>query len=113
MSTPNWIEELPVAVTVTGVDGTILAMNAASRQVFAADGGAALVGTSVFACHPEPARTKVQGLFKSRSPNHYTIAKRGLNKIIHQLPWYANGEFAGFVELSIPLPDTLPHFERQ
>ena len=113
MSTPNWIEELPVAVTVTGVDGTILAMNAASRQVFAADGGAALVGTSVFACHPEPARTKVRDLFESRSPNHYTIAKHGQKKIIHQLPWYANGEFAGFVELSIPLPDTLPHFERQ
>lgn len=33
-------------------------------------------------------------------------------KIIHQIPWTRNGVFAGFVEISIPIPDDLPHFDR-
>ena len=56
--TPDWTQELPAAITVTGADGTILEMNAASARTFASDGGLALVGQSVFECHPEPARSK-------------------------------------------------------
>ncbi len=108
----DWVEELPVAVTVTDAAGTITAMNARSRDTFAADGGAALVGQSVFACHPEPARAKTEALFASRQPNHYTISKNGQRKVIHQLPWFKDGVFAGFVEVSIRIPDTLPHFDR-
>jgi transcriptional regulator with PAS, ATPase and Fis domain len=109
----SWVEELPVAITVTDAEGTILAMNARSRDAFAADGGGALVGSSLLACHPEPARSKVASLFASRAPNHYTIAKNGRRKIIHQIPWYRDGAFAGFVELSIPIPDDVPHFDRE
>jgi hypothetical protein len=108
----NWSEELPVAVTVTAADGTILEMNARSREAFAKDGGAALVGQRVFDCHPEPARTKTLDLYARRTPNHYTIRKNGQKKIIHQLPWFEAGAFAGFVEISIPIPDALPHFDR-
>ena len=108
----SWAEELPVAVTVTDGEGTITAMNARSRETFAADGGGALVGQSVFACHPEPAEAKTRALYASQAPNHYTISKNGQRKIIHQLPWYKDGVFAGFVEISIPIPDTLPHFDR-
>ena len=109
---PSWVEELRVAVTVTSADGTITAMNARSRETFAADGGGALVGRSVFACHPEPAQAKTRALYASQAPNHYTICKDGQRKIIHQLPWYKDGVFAGFVEISVPIPDALPHFDR-
>jgi hypothetical protein len=109
---PTWIEGLPVAVTVTSADGTIVAMNERSREGFASDGGAALIGRSVFDCHPEPARAKTHALYAGRQPNHYTIRKNGQKKIIHQLPWYEGGAFAGFVEISIPIPDELPHFDR-
>jgi len=107
-----WIEELPAAVTVTDAEGTIIAMNAASCRTFAEDGGAALIGQSVFACHPEPARSKTLALFERRQPNHYTIGKGGRTKMIHQLPWYRDGQFAGFVEFSLVVPDVLPHFAR-
>jgi transcriptional regulator with PAS, ATPase and Fis domain len=107
-----WVAELPAAVTVTDESGTILAMNARALEGFAADGGAALLGTNVFDCHPEPALTKTLELFAKRAPNHYTISKGGQKKIIHQLPWYRDGAFAGFVEISIPVPGTLPHFDR-
>jgi transcriptional regulator with PAS, ATPase and Fis domain len=107
-----WAEGLPVAVTVTTADGTIVAMNARSRATFAADGGGALVGRSVFDCHPPQARLKTEALYVERRPNHYTIRKNGQRKIIHQVPWYADGEFGGFVEISIPIPDEMLHFER-
>ncbi len=108
-----WLEDFPAAITVTNARGTILTMNARSRESFAAEGGAALLGTSLLACHPEPARSRVLALFNGREPNHYTVSKGGRKKIIHQIPWYQDGAFAGFVELSIPIPDELPHFERE
>jgi hypothetical protein len=108
----DWIEELPVAVTVTAADGTILAMNGRSRETFAADGGGALIGQSVFDCHPEPAATTTRAMYASQQPNHYTICKSGQKKAIHQLPWFEEGVFAGFVEISIPIPDRVPHFDR-
>ncbi len=79
---------------------------------FAASGGAALIGQDVRACHPPAARERLDELLRSQSPNHYTIRKRGQRKIIHQLPWHESGRFAGYVEISIPIPDELPHFER-
>lgn len=109
---PDWVEELKAAVTVTDADGAIVAMNRRACETFEKDGGAALVGSSVFACHPEPARTRTLELYARREPNHYTIAKNGQKKIIHQLPLFRDGAFAGFVELSIPIPDELPHFNR-
>lgn len=111
-SAPSWIEEFPAAITVTDAKGTILAMNAAAQKVFAQEGGAALLGSDVFTCHPEPALRKARQLYQQQQPNHYTIAKRGKKKIIHQLPWFQGGKFAGFVEISIPIPPALPHFER-
>jgi hypothetical protein len=112
MGDVKWCEGLPAAVTVTAADGMILEMNARSRETFASDGGAGLLGQSVFGCHPEPARTKTQALYASEAPNHYTIRKNGQKKIIHQLPWFQDGTFAGFVEIAIPIPDHLPHFDR-
>jgi hypothetical protein len=107
-----WVEGLPLAITVTDAEGTILAMNGRSRETFAADGGGTLIGTSVFACHPEPSLTTVRELYAGRAPNHYTIRKGGQKKVIHQVPWTKDGVFAGFVEISIPIPDELPHFDR-
>jgi hypothetical protein len=108
----KWVEGLPVAVTVTSADGTIVGMNARSREGYAGEGGGALVGKSLFDCHPEPALGKTRALYAAGQPNHYTIRKNGQRKIIHQLPWFEGGVFAGFVEISVPIPDELPHFDR-
>lgn len=107
-----WVDGLPVAITVTTADGTIVAMNPRSVETFAADGGAALVGRSVFDCHPEPARARTLELYAEQRPNSYTTRRHGQKKVIHQLPWFEAGRFAGFVEISIPIPDEMPHFER-
>ncbi len=106
------MEGVSVAVTVTTADGTIIEMNPRSRETFAEDGGAALIGRSVFDCHSPESQQKLREFYRTQQPNHYTIRKNGQRKIIHQLPWYKNSRFAGIVELSIPIPDDLPHFER-
>ena len=110
---PNyWTDQIAVAITVTDADGIITDMNPTSVDVFSADGGATLIGTDVLACHPEPSRTKLAAMYNERTPNHYTIQKNGQRKIIHQLPLFKDGAFHGFVEIAIPIPDHLPHFNR-
>lgn len=108
----SWVDELKAAITVTDAGGTIVGMNGRALETYAAEGGAALLGTNVLDCHPEPARSKTAELYEQRQPNHYTIAKNGQRKMIHQMPWYRDGAFAGIVELSVPIPDELPHFDR-
>jgi transcriptional regulator with PAS, ATPase and Fis domain len=112
MDQPSWVDEINMAVTVTDAEGRIVAMNQRAVRTFAEDGGAALVGTNVLDCHPEPARTRLAQMIHTQSANHYTISKDGKRKAIHQLPWYRDGVFAGFVELAIPIGDHLPHFDR-
>lgn len=112
MDTADWTEEFPAAITVCDPTGIILELNARAREVFAADGGAGLIGRNVLDCHPEPARTILRNMLESGQKNVYTIRKNGVRKLIYQSPWYRNGVYAGFVEISLPVPDTMPHFER-
>ena len=113
MTDHEWVKTFPGAVTVCDRDGTILEMNERSVAVFAADGGAALLGTNVLACHPEPSRSKLAAMLASGKANVYTIEKAGVKKLIYQAPWYREGAYAGFVELSLEVPFELPHFVRK
>ncbi|MDR3725591.1 MAG: PAS domain-containing protein [Terracidiphilus sp.] len=107
-----WVQEFPGAVTVCDRDGVILAMNDKSARTFEGDGGAALIGSSLFGCHPEPALTKVQEMLATGRANTYTIEKKGIKKLIYQSPWYEKGVYSGFVELSLEIPFEIPHFVR-
>ncbi len=113
MNQHHWIEEFPASITVCDRDGIITAMNDRAAKSFEEDGGRALIGTNVLDCHPEPARTLLEDLLRTGRRNVYTIEKRGVKKLIYQSPWYENGQYAGFVELSLELPAELPHFVRK
>jgi hypothetical protein len=108
----SWVRELPASITVCDAQGIITEMNDRSCASFADDGGAALIGTNVLACHPEPARSTLEHLLATGTSNCYTIEKHGKKKLIFQSPWFENGQYKGLVEISIPLPDPLPHFVR-
>ena len=112
MKENSWIEEFAGAVTVCDTEGRITAMNAKARETFAEEGGARLVGTNVLDCHPEPARTKLAKMMEERRTNVYTIQKKGKKKLIFQAPWFKDGVYAGFVELSLEIPSDMPHFDR-
>jgi transcriptional regulator with PAS, ATPase and Fis domain len=112
MTSDNWINHAAIAITITDANGIITEMNPASVTTFAADGGSSLIGSDVLACHPEPSRTRLASMYKSQQANHYTISKKRQKKIIHQIPLFKEDVFQGFVEISIPIPDHLPHFDR-
>lgn len=112
MSEHEWIKEFPAAITVCDADGIILEMNDKAAQTFEQDGGRQLIGSNLLACHHDAARVKLENLLESRTTNTYTIEKNGVKKLIYQSPWYKEGQYAGFVELSLEIPFDLPHFIR-
>ena len=112
MNENEWIKEFPAAVTVCDEEGIILDMNDKAAKTFEKDGGRKLIGSNMLDCHPEPARAKAERLLAAREKNVYTIEKNGVKKLIYQSPWYRNGEYAGFVELSLEIPFEMPHFIR-
>lgn len=107
-----WVKEFGGAVTVCDRAGIILEMNDRAAAVFASDGGRALVGTNALDCHPERSRALMADLLASGKKNDYTIEKGSVRKLIYQAPWYRDGTYAGFVELSLEIPAELPHFVR-
>jgi hypothetical protein len=108
----SWVDELPASITVCDAHGIITEMNERACASFADDGGATLIGTNVLDCHPQPARSLLEHLLKTGTSHCYTIEKEGKKKLIFQSPWYERGEYMGLVEISIPLPEILPHFKR-
>jgi len=113
MPAHEWVKSFPAAVTVCDRDGIILEMNDQAMKEFAQDGGASLIGANLLNCHPEPARMKLLEMMANQKTNVYTIEKNGIKKLIYQTPWYLDGEYAGFVELSIEIPFEMLHFIRQ
>jgi transcriptional regulator with PAS, ATPase and Fis domain len=113
MISDDWTREFSAAITVCDERGVILSMNRAAGETFSKDGGPGLVGKNVLDCHPEPSRSMLADMLKSPRANTYTIEKGKTKKLIHQAPWYKDGRFAGLVELSIVLPETMAHHVRQ
>jgi PAS domain-containing protein len=112
MNIPAWTKEFPASIVVCDRDGIILTLNDRAIESFREEGGERLLGQNLLDCHPEPARTKTRDLLQSGSKNVYTIEKNGVRKLIYQSPWYQDGAYAGLVELSLVIPDEMPHFVR-
>lgn len=112
MKEKQWIDEFPATITVCDQNGILLEMNDKAARSYEKDGGRALIGKNMLDCHPDAARSKTQQLLAARQKNVYTIEKNGLKKLIYQSPWYKNGKYAGFVELSLEIPAEIPHFVR-
>jgi PAS domain-containing protein len=108
----DWIKEFPAAITVCNTAGVILEMNDRAAKTFEKDGGYALIGKNLLECHSEDSRGKVQQMLASHQKNVYTIEKSGVKKLIFQSPWFRQGQYAGFVEISLEIPFEMPHFVR-
>lgn len=108
----DWIKEFPAAITVCDRQGFVIDMNEKAAATFAADGGAKLIGHSLKDCHKHESWSKIQDMLATGIGNTYTIEKNGIRKLIHQQPWFRDGEVAGVVELSIELPKEMKHHVR-
>lgn len=107
----EYFHNVPFSVTVCDKDGKILEMNETAERVLSH--GKHIIGQNLLDCHPEPARTKLVEMLKNHNLNAYTIEKNGMKKLIYQSPWFENGEFAGYIELSMEIPMEMPHYVRQ
>ena len=108
----SWMKSFPAAITICDIHGIILEMNDKAIDSFKEEGGEKLIGTNLLLCHPEPARSQLDEMLRTQRHNSYTIEKKGVKKLIYQSPWYDNGQYAGFFELSLPIPFDMPHFIR-
>ncbi len=106
-----WIDSIPGAVTVCDRNGVIIYMNQRSKDTFS-EGNDELIGQSLFDCHSPASVQIIQELMNTGKSNSYTISKKGVKKIIHQTPFFQNGEVAGLVEFSFIIPDDMPHHNR-
>ena len=107
---PDWAKEMNCAVTVCDNDGIILYMNDKAKETFARHGD--LIGKSLIPCHNERSRAIIADLLASGGSNSYTIEKNGVRKMIYQTAWREDGKVAGLVEISIVIPEDMPHYVR-
>ena len=107
-----WYDTSPIAITVCDVNGIIVYMNEKSKNTFEKDGGEKLIGSSLYECHTENSNSQIKRLIRENEKNTYTIEKKGIKKLIHQMPWYENENVAGLVEISIELPEQMQHHVR-
>jgi transcriptional regulator with PAS, ATPase and Fis domain len=107
-----WTKEFPGAITVCDREGKIIEMNDKSAKTFSSDGGYKLLGQNVMECHPEPARTQLQGMMEHETSNVYMIQKNGIKKLIYQCPVYQEGVYSGFIEMALELPENMLFFDR-
>ena len=105
----DYFKEVNLAVTICDKEGKILEMNDKSRKTFLKPGQEDLIGKNVLDCHPEPAHSLLADMLQNPRTNVYTIEKKGVKKLIYQTPWYVEGEFMGFMELSMEIPFEMKH----
>ncbi len=110
---PEWIYGMDCAVTVVDTACRIIYMNERSRQTFAARGGAELIGHNIMDYHNERSQAIIRRLLEEGGSNAYTISKEGKRKMIYQTVWRrTDGSLGGLVELSMVIPDEMPHYIR-
>lgn len=108
----KYFDEADVAITICDKDGKIIEMNKQSREVNLKP-GQELIGQQILDCHPEPARSMLKSMMDNQEKHVYTIDKKGRKKLIYQIPWYEEGEYMGFIELSMVIPSEMPHYVRK
>jgi hypothetical protein len=106
------IDLIDVAITICDADLKLLYMNEKSLQSFGGKDGAPQVGSNLAGCHKPRSVEKMKEILASGQPNVYTITKNGVKKLIWQGIWEKDGRTAGLVEISIQLPDQMPHYDR-
>lgn len=107
----KFFDQLNIGITVCDMEGKIIYMNEKSKDIFKDYGD--IIGKSIFDCHPEPAKSKLKNLMEKNEKNVYTIEKNGIKKLIFQSPFYIDGKYSGFYELSLEIPFNIKHFDRK
>ncbi len=109
----DFFKYVECAVTVCDTECVIVYQNEKSVAVNGDMRGKCMLG-----CHNERSRGIIARILSEGATNSYTISKKGQRKFIHQTPWYkdaADGSgrtVSGIVELSVVIPEEMPHYDR-
>jgi hypothetical protein len=112
MGPTDWLDGVDITISGCDAEGTTNYLNVRGAEAFEKEGGYALLGTDMRDCHPGATRQLFEDLLASRQLQAYTIEKQGKRKLVYQVPVVREGVFQGYVELVLPLPETLPHLVR-
>ncbi len=108
----EWAEGMACAVTAADAEGVIRYMNRRAREQYKKHGD--LIGRSLFDCHGERAAGIIRRLLAEGGTNAYTIEKEGVRKMIYQTAVTDDeGRVTGIVEVSMVIPEKLPHYVRK
>lgn len=114
------MDSLPAGVTLCDSNLTVIYMNRTAAKAFAppaaedraeADPGA-FIGSNLASCHKPSSLETIQTMLERGITNTYTIRKRGVTKLIFQAPWKDADGSGGLIEISIRLPEKMPHHDR-
>lgn len=105
-----WADDMNCAITVCDADCKIIYMNERAKETFARHGD--LIGHNLMDYHPERAKEIIRRLLSDGGTNSYTISKAGKRKMIYQTAWRNDGKVAGLVEISMVIPENMPHYDR-
>ena len=110
----DWANGLKeAAITVTDENGIFTDMNLHSKRVNLKDVTKTVVGKDIKGCHNERSNAIIKDMIENQKVNAYTITKNGQKKLIYQAPWFKdNGDFGGLVEISLVIPEQMPHYNR-
>jgi len=111
MKIPNWAKEIDATLIVCDENETIIELNDKASKVYEKD-RASLIGSKLLDCHPEAYKPKVKKLISERRPSCYTTETKKGRHFVYHTPWFEEGEYRGFVELVIPIPEDLPNIVR-
>ena len=106
----QWMEAIGCAVTISDLEGRIIYMNQRARATYKAHGD--LIGKNMMPCHSAASQALILRMLETGETHTYTVKKGGIRKLIFQSPWKKDGVIAGMVELSIPLPENIAHYDR-
>ena len=107
----DWAEGMACSVTAADKDGVITYMNRRAREQYKKHGN--LIGSNLYDCHNERSQAIIRRLLTEGGTNAYTIEKNGVRKMIYQTACTgADGRVEGIVEVSMVIPDELPHYVR-
>lgn len=111
-SASEWVQTYPAEIMVCDASGTILEMSDVAIQIYAKEGGAAMIGRNVFEHHDEISRRHMMAVVNQRKHVIYTTEKSGLKKLVSIAPWYREREYAGFALITLDLPEKLSNIKK-
>jgi len=108
----DWENYFSGSVIVCDKELNIIYLNEKAKMLFNEEERNKAVGRNLLDCHNEESNKKILEIRITLKPNIYTIEKAGIKKLIYQSPLMKDKEFNGIVELSLEIPDVIPHFKR-